>query len=115
MARTTCHHNNAALHDFSNGKHVDRTAQQTRESRGKWWCRQNQELESMFYEEKVRLEAEAQALAQQLQAVLSDKFSPQTDFDADTPIDKTLKILQTVIGVGSSIAVHLSAAAEPLH
>lgn len=68
----------------------------------------------MFQEEKGRLEAEAQALAQQLQAVLCDKFSPQTDFDADTPIDKTLKILQTVIGVSKRI-VYLSAAAAHPH
>lgn len=64
-----------------------------------YWYRQNQDMESAFQQEKGRLEKEAQALAEQLQAVLSDKFSPQTDFDADTPIDKTLKMLQTVIGV----------------
>ncbi len=50
-------------------------------------------------EEKQRLEKEAQSLAQQLQAVLNDKFVPQRDFDADTPIDKTLKMMQTIIGV----------------
>ena len=58
-----------------------------------------------FQEEKGKLEREAQALAEQLQAVLSDKYAPQTDFDADTPIDKTLKILQTIIGVSSIVAL----------
>ena len=65
-------------------------------------CRQNEELEQAtlaIQEDKQRLEKEAQSLAQQLQAVLNDKFAPQRDFDADTPIDKTLKILQTIIGV----------------
>ena len=72
------------------------------------WCRQNYELEEAFQEEKVRLEKETQALAEQLQAVLSDKYVPQTDFDADTPIDKILKILQTFIGVSIlSFCLHL--------
>lgn len=62
-------------------------------------CRQNEELERAFQEEKAKLEREAHALAEQLQAVLSKEYVPQTDFDADTPIDKTLKILQTIIGV----------------
>ncbi|DBA72363.1 TPA: putative 3',5'-cyclic phosphodiesterase pde-3 [Trebouxia sp. C0005] len=65
--------------------------------------RQNEELEQAtlaIQEDKQRLEKEAQSLAQQLQAVLNDKFAPQRDFDADTPIDKTLKILQTIIGGG---------------
>lgn len=62
-------------------------------------CRQNQELERAFQEDKAKLEREAHALAEQLQAVLSNKYVPQTDFDADTPIDKTLKILQTIMGV----------------
>ncbi|DBA82086.1 TPA: hypothetical protein ACH3X1_016801 [Trebouxia sp. C0004] len=65
--------------------------------------RQNQELEQAtlaIQEEKQRLEKEAQSLAQQLQAVLNDKFVPQRDFDADTPIDKTLKMMQTIIGGG---------------
>ncbi|KAL0043699.1 hypothetical protein WJX82_003553 [Trebouxia sp. C0006] len=65
--------------------------------------RQNEELEQAslaIQEEKERLEKEAQSLAQQLQAVLNDKFVPQRDFDADTPIDKTLKMMQTIIGGG---------------
>ncbi len=64
--------------------------------------RQNQELEQAslaIQEEKERLEVQAQNLAQQLQAVLHDKFVPQTHFDADTPIDKTLKMMQNIIGV----------------
>ena len=56
-------------------------------------------------EEKERLEKEAQSLAQQLQAVLNDKFVPQRDFDADTPIDKTLKMMQTIIGVRTFVCV----------
>ena len=64
--------------------------------------RQNEELEQAtlaMQEEKGRLEKEAQSLAQQLQAVLKDKFVSQRDFDADTPIDNTLKMMQTIIGV----------------
>ena len=67
-------------------------------------CRQNQELEQatlVIQQEKQQLEQKAQSLAQQLQAVLQDKFVPQTAFDADTPIDKTLKLLQSIIGVWS--------------
>jgi len=71
-------------------------------------CRQNEELEQAslaIQEEKERLEKEAQSLAQQLQAVLNDKFVPQRDFDADTPIDKTLKMMQTIIGVRTFVCV----------
>ena len=50
--------------------------------------------------EKDKLEEEAHNLAQKLQAVLHDKYVPSEVFDADTPIDKTLKLLQTIIGVG---------------
>lgn len=50
-------------------------------------------------EEKVELEERAASLAQQLKAVLTDKYAPRTSFDADTPIDKTLKLLQGIIGV----------------
>ena len=74
-------------------------SQHNRSDKAQGWCRQNQELATAFQEEKQRLELEAHTLAQQLQAVLSDKFAPQTGFDADTPIDKTLKMLQSIIGV----------------
>lgn len=70
---------------------------------GACMCRQNQELEQasqIIQKEKDRLEKEALSLAQQLQAVLSDKFVPQQIFDADTPIDKTLKMMQFIIEVG---------------
>lgn len=50
-------------------------------------------------EEKEKLEEEALKLAQKLKAVLQDKYVPREVFDADTPIDKTLKLLQTIIGV----------------
>ena len=66
-------------------------------------CRQNHELEQAsqaIQKEKDRLEKEALSLAQQLQAVLSDKFVPQQMFDADTPIDKTLKMMQFIIEGG---------------
>jgi len=83
-------------------------------------CRQNEELEQAtlaIQEEKERLEKEAQSLAQQLQAVLNDKFVPHQDFDADTPIDKTLKMMQTIIGVRTFVAdvmlIHSSVSLHP--
>lgn len=65
--------------------------------------RHNQELEQdsvAMHEEQRKLEREARSLALRLDAVLKDKFTPRTSFDADTPIDKTLKFLQKVIAVG---------------
>ncbi|KAL3144948.1 hypothetical protein ABBQ32_003454 [Trebouxia sp. C0010 RCD-2024] len=62
--------------------------------------RHNQELEQdsvAMHEEQRKLEREARSLALRLDAVLKDKFTPRTSFDADTPIDKTLKFLQKVI------------------
>ena len=53
-----------------------------------------------LHEEQRKLEREARSLALRLDAVLKDKFTPRTSFDADTPIDKTLKFLQEVIAVG---------------
>ena len=72
--------------------------------------RHNQELEqdsAAMHEEQRKLEREARSLALRLDAVLKDKFTPRGSFDADTPIDKTLKFLQEVIAVSlcSSIAV----------
>ena len=64
--------------------------------------RHNQELEQdsvAMHEEQRKLEREARSLALRLDAVLKDKFTPRTSFDADTPIDKTLKFLQKVIAV----------------
>ncbi len=64
--------------------------------------RQKRDLEEVsvaMQEEKAKLQQEADNLAQQLQAVLSDKFVPRTGFDAETPIDKTLGYLESVIGV----------------
>lgn len=52
-----------------------------------------------MHEEQRKLEREARSLALRLDAVLKDKFTPRTSFDADTPIDKTLKFLQEVIAV----------------
>lgn len=67
--------------------------------------RHNQELEQdsvAMHEEQRKLEREARSLALRLDAVLKDKFTPRTSFDADTPIDKTLKFLQKVIAVSMS-------------
>ena len=64
-------------------------------------CRQNQELErysASVVEDKVRLQEQADSLSQRLEAVLHDKFERKS-FDADTPIDKTLASLQSVIQV----------------
>ena len=67
-------------------------------------CRQNQELEQdalATEQEKAKLQQEADSLAEQLEAVLHDKFATSgTSFDADTPIDKTRKFLQSIIMVG---------------
>lgn len=52
-----------------------------------------------MHEEQRKLEREARSLALRLDAVLKDKFTARTNFDADTPIDKTLKFLQEVIAV----------------
>lgn len=49
-------------------------------------------------EDKVRLQEQADSLSQRLEAVLHDKFERKS-FDADTPIDKTLAYLQSVIQV----------------
>ncbi|DBA80660.1 TPA: hypothetical protein ACH3X1_007904 [Trebouxia sp. C0004] len=63
--------------------------------------KQNQALEqdsADLHQDRVRLELEAQALAQRLDAVMHDKFGPQSSgFDADTPIDKTLNFLHAFI------------------
>ena len=50
-------------------------------------------------QERLQLQQQAESLAQRLEAVLSDKFVARTAFDADTPIDKTLAVLQDVIKV----------------
>ncbi|DBA66901.1 TPA: hypothetical protein ACH3X2_002024 [Trebouxia sp. C0005] len=62
--------------------------------------RQKEDLEQVsvtMQEEKLRLQQEAEKLAQQLQAVLNDKFVRRNTFDAETPIDKTLGYLETII------------------
>ncbi len=55
-------------------------------------------------EEQRKLQREANSLAQRLEAVLHDKFTPRSGFDADTPIDKTLQFLQGVIAVSLAVA-----------
>ena len=66
-------------------------------------CRHNQELEQdalATEQEKAKLQQAADSLAEQLEAVLHDKFATSgTSFDADTPIDKTMKFLQSIIMV----------------
>ncbi len=53
-------------------------------------------------QDKLRLEHEAQELAQRLDAVMHDKFEHKSSgFDADTPIDKTLNFLHDFISVSS--------------
>ena len=65
--------------------------------------RQNQSLEqdsAAMHQDRLRLEHEAEVLAQRLDAVMHDKFERQSSgFDADTPIDKTLNFLHTFIAV----------------
>ena len=55
-------------------------------------------------DEKFRLQQERANLARSLEAVLNDKFGHQNSnsFDADTPVDKMLVLLQFVIAVGRS-------------
>ena len=67
-----------------------------------WLCREKEDLQQVMLEEKLRLQQEAGKLAEQLQAVLNDKFMRRNTFDAETPIDKTLGYLETVISVSLS-------------
>lgn len=73
-------------------------------------CRHNQELEQdalATEQEKAKLQQEADSLAEQLEAVLHDKFaSSGSSFDADTPIDKTRKFLQSIIMVPVPSSLH---------
>ena len=67
-------------------------------------CRQNQALEQdslTMFEERTKLQNQADTLSERLEAVLHDKFAPRSgsSFDADTPIDKTLNMLQSIISV----------------
>lgn len=53
--------------------------------------------------EKLMLQQKAQTLSQTLSAVMHDKFEYRhTDFDADTPIDKVLNMMQAFITKVSS-------------
>lgn len=51
----------------------------------------------------------ADTLSERLEAVLHDKFAPRAgiNFDADTPIDKTLNMLQSIIAVSNNLMVKL--------
>ena len=64
-------------------------------------CRHNQALEQdslAMHEEKLRLENEADMLAKRLAAIMKDKQAPHSnDFDAETPIDKVLNVLQSYV------------------
>ena len=63
--------------------------------------RQNQTLEQdsvAMLEEKARLESEANALTQHMKALMHDKFEHvPSQFDAETPIDKVLNMMQAFI------------------
>lgn len=53
-----------------------------------------------MHEQQLRLQQEAEGLAQRLEVILHDKFQHrQAGFDSDTPIDKTLNFLQAIIRV----------------
>lgn len=64
-------------------------------------CRHNQALEQdsmTMHEEKLMLEHEAELLSKRLAAVMKDKQEPHsTEFDAETPIDKVLNVMQSYI------------------
>ena len=63
--------------------------------------RQNQELEqesAAMHEQHLKLQLEAEGLAERLEVVLHDKFQQRHKaFDADTPIDKALSLLQGIV------------------
>ena len=49
-------------------------------------------------EEKIRLEQEAQALTQRMEDLMHDNFQRvPIQFDAETPIDKVLNVMQAFI------------------
>ena len=65
-------------------------------------CRQNEGLEQdalLMQAKQLRLQQEATALSERLQAVLKDRCERRVGFDAETPIDKTLNYLQGIITV----------------
>lgn len=66
-------------------------------------CRQNQQLEQdsvALHEQHLRLQQEAEGLAERLEVVLHDKFGHRhSGFDSDTPIDKTLNFLEGIVEV----------------
>ena len=61
-----------------------------------------------MHEQQLRLQQEAEGLAQRLEVILHGNFqSHQTEFDSDTPIDKTITFLQAVIAVTPVLCVLL--------
>ena len=61
-------------------------------------------------QEQDRLQHQASSLADQLQAVLQEKrHRRRLSFDAETPVDKTLNYLQSVISVSNSYPHIMSA------
>lgn len=55
-----------------------------------------------MHKEQVRLQQEAQGLAHRLEVVLHDKFQHRhKGFDSDTPVDKTLTLLQGIVEVST--------------
>ena len=82
-------------------------------------CRQNQLLEeasASMQQEQDRLQHQASSLASQLHAVLQEKrHQRRLSFDAETPVDKTLNYLQSVISVSNNVAVMFALLLYLLH
>ena len=56
-----------------------------------------------MHDTQLRLQEEAQGLAQRLEVILHDKFQKRhVGFDSDTPIDKTLNFLQSILAVSET-------------
>ena len=71
-------------------------------SRPAFTCRKNQLLEEAsvtMQEEQDRLQHQASSLADRLHAVMEEKRHRRLSFDAETPVDKTLNYLQSVVSV----------------
>lgn len=64
--------------------------------------RYNQELEedsAAREQERAQLQRQAESLARRLEEVLQEKAPVRAEFDAETPIDKTMTFLQDIIKV----------------
>lgn len=73
-----------------------------------WWCRQLAQLEEQkqqleqynatIQSEKDSLQLQNTSLTERLEAVVKEKL-PSHQFDQETPVDKTLNLLQMLIMV----------------